>query len=302
MADDTRDEDDKTTFVVANPRERAPQAATEESCLVTIYGPDLGRKIPLNVPHLTIGRGSKNDVVVRLKDISRHHCRISIRDGNLFVCDLDSTNGTYLNDEALPANREVPLRTGDHINLGGAIFKMLDGGNVEALYHEEIYRTAIFDGLTQIPNRRYLTEFLEREMARSSRHGRPLALLLLDVDHFKEINDELGHVAGDQVLRELARVISESMRKETCFARYGGEEFAVVLPETDESEARIVAERVRSLVESHVFHIEDQEVRVTVSVGVAVMNEGMRDPIHLFHRADEQLYEAKHSGRNTIAG
>ena len=123
------------------------------------------------------------------------------------------------------------LRNGDFIKIGGAIFKYISGDNIEQLYYEEIYRMAIYDGLTMIYNKRYFVEFLEREMARCGRYNRPLTLVLFDVDHFKKVNDNFGHLAGDHVLKQISDIISQgTIRKEECFARYG--EFAICLPDT----------------------------------------------------------------------
>src|SRR5207245_1914294 len=118
------------------------------------------------------------------------------------------------------------------VRFGNLIFRYLASSNVEAQYHEEIYRLTIMDALTGIHNQRYLLDFLERELARSLRYSRPLGLIMFDLDRFKTINDELGHLAGDFTLRELVPCIQNSIRREELFARYGGEEFAVVLPET----------------------------------------------------------------------
>jgi diguanylate cyclase (GGDEF)-like protein len=291
---------DSTTLVV---RGRVPRLkkSEEHPCLITIHGPGLGRRFAIEQSETTIGRGARNTLVVPLGDISRTHCRITRRKGSLYVRDLGSTNGTYVNDELAPSDDDVRLRHGDHLNLGGVIFKLLEGGDLESAYHEEVYRTAIVDGLTQIYNRRYLGDFLEREMSRALRHRRPLALLLIDVDEFKSINDRFGQLGGDQVLRELAAAVAAQMRRETCFARCGGEEFAVVLPETDAESARLAGERVRGIVEAYEFRLNGQPVPVTVSIGVGLLDPDMQSPSELFHRADERLYEAKHAGRNCVA-
>jgi diguanylate cyclase (GGDEF)-like protein len=294
-------QDDATTWVAALGRAHVSGARGNDPCLVTIYGPGLGTKRSLGPAETLIGRGSSCDLSISLSDISRRHCRVLVREDQMLLEDLGSTNGTWLNDEAIEPGIQVPIRSGDHINLGGVIFKVLDGGNVEAQYHEELYRTAIIDGLTQIPNRRYLTEFLEREISRAERHDRPLALLLFDVDEFKSVNDEFGHVAGDQVLREIADCVRQMVRTECCFARYGGEEFAMVIPECSHQGALVAAERVRGTIETHEFRIGDRRVPVTVSVGVAVIHDEITDPVQLFHEADERLYEAKHAGRNRVA-
>ena len=160
-----------------------------------------------------------------------------------YAVDLQSTNGTYVND--VPASI-CKLKDGDYLRVGNCIYRYLAGGNVEAEYHEEIYRLTIIDALTDIHNKRYLLEFLDREIARSARYCRPLALALFDLDRFKAVNDDLGHLGGDFTLREVAACVKSSIRKEELFARYGGEEFAIVLPETAREGAVQMAERCAS--------------------------------------------------------
>src|SRR5437868_150424 len=204
----------------------APKGA-DEACLVEIYGPTLGRKFTLAAVETIIGRGETCEIVLELDNVSRKHCSLLLKPDGVFLRDNGSTNGTYLN--SLEVRGETPLRSGDLIKVGGAIFKFLFGGelgSIEAQYHEEIYRLTIIDGLTQVYNKRYLLEFLEREMARCLRHQRDLSLVIFDIDHFKKINDTFGHLAGDYCLRELASALKSRIRKEECFARYGGEEFA----------------------------------------------------------------------------
>src|SRR5207247_3830386 len=135
-----------------------------------------------------------------------------------YAVDLQSTNGTFVND--VPASI-CKLKDGDYLRVGNCIYRFLAGGNVEAEYHEEIYRLTIIDALTGIHNKRYLLEFLDRELARSARHHRPLSLVMLDIDRFKAVNDELGHLAGDFTLRELLSLAKEAIRKEELCVRYG---------------------------------------------------------------------------------
>ncbi len=270
-----------------------------ESCLVQIHGPGLGRRFALMGGELTIGRDGKNGIVVDLDTVSRRHAKIVIREGRSYVVDLKSTNGTYLNNKEVL--EELPLRSGDHLKVGGSIFKFLSGGDIESLYHEEIYRLTIVDGLTQINNKRFLLEFLEREIGRSQRYGRALSLLLFDIDHFKTVNDNYGHPAGDAVLREMALRIKQYVRKEECFARYGGEEFAIALPETGPENSRKFAEKVRRLIADQPFEFEGQKFSVTISVGVAELSGQMSEPIGLIKIADANLYKAKKAGRNRVA-
>ncbi len=271
-------------------------AVPGEACLVCIYGPELGKKWNLESDRLTIGRGPQNDIVLDLDNVSRRHVEFITKDGTVTVRDLGSTNGTYLNDKEVT---QAVLRDGDQIKVGGAIFKFLSGGNVESAYHEEIYRMTIMDGLTRAYNKRFFLEQLEREMARCARFDRPLHLLMFDIDHFKRINDEFGHIAGDFVLRELAGMIQTMTRREETFARYGGEEFAIIIPEAPTGKVRRYAEKMRRDVAKREFCFEDRIIPVTISVGVAAM-PGSDDPQAFIQAADMKLYEAKRSGRNRV--
>lgn len=283
---------------IASLQERA--AADSESSLVVIHGPNLGKNYVLDVEEFTIGRDMKNNIVVDLDNVSRRHAIIRTRQGRSYVQDLGSTNGTYLNDQE--ALEEALLRSGDFVKVGGAIFKFLSGGNIEKLYHEEIYQLTIVDGLTQINNKRYLTEFLEREIGRCHRYNRDLALIMIDLDHFKKVNDTHGHIVGDFVLRELTQRIKQRVRKEECFARYGGEEFAIVIPESGPDNARRFAEKLRKIVADQPFVFEGKEIPVTISLGVADMTPETTDPAQFIKAADAKLYEAKKAGRNQVAG
>src|SRR5262249_6936195 len=150
-------------------------------------------------------------------------------------------------------------------------------------------------------NQRYLMEFLDRELARSARHQRPLALILFDIDWFKTINDELGHLGGDFTLRELTNCVRRTVRREDLFARYGGEEFALVLVETTKEAAVEVAERIRQSVENHPFRFEDKPFSLTVSLGVAFTSgDATLSAAGLIRQADDKLYQAKRGGRNRV--
>jgi diguanylate cyclase (GGDEF)-like protein len=284
------------------PMVKARPAGNGTAFLVHIYpsGPYMGSRYPVpNVP-VTLGRGGECGIAVPDNSVSRQHARVEPRDDGYHVVDLGSTNGTFVNDEPVADAR---LGDGDYLRIGGVIYRFLAGGNVEAEYHEELYLLTIIDPLTGAHNRRYLLELLEHGLARVARHGRPLALILLDIDRFKAINDEHGHLAGDVTLRELAARIRRAVRKDELFARYGGEEFALLLPEADREEALRAAERFRLLVGSEPFEHEGRSFPVTVSLGVAVAEPG--SPLTtagLIERADAMLYQAKREGRNCVRG
>ncbi|MDP2344623.1 MAG: GGDEF domain-containing protein [Deltaproteobacteria bacterium] len=267
-------------------------------CFVQIYGKDIGRKYPLDKVQTTIGRGPDNGIVCDMDNVSRTHCKIYAGAGGSYIEDMGSTNGTFINDAELSARRK--LINGDFIKVGGVIFKYIDGDNIEQLYYEEIYRMAIIDGLTQIYNKRYFMEFIDREMARCARYNRSLTLIMFDLDHFKKINDEFGHLAGDYVLKRLANsIMAKNIRKEECFSRYGGEEFCIVLPDTPKQNGAILAEKIRVMVMETKFEFETNNIPVTISMGVSEMQKG--DTVENFiQRADDKLYEGKQGGRNRV--
>lgn len=164
----------------------------------------------------------------------------------------------------------------------------------------ELERLAATDPLTGAANRRELMHRVEQEIARASRHSAPLSLLMADLDHFKQINDEYSHHVGDDVLREFVRLAGDCLRPSDLLGRIGGEEFAVLLPDTDLSEARVVAERIRQALEQHVIQADANALSITVSIGVAEHQSGKERVEDLFNRADEQLYFAKQHGRNRV--
>jgi diguanylate cyclase (GGDEF)-like protein len=273
--------------------------STDRACLVVIYGPELGKRAALGHGTFEIGRSSRADLPIDQESISRHHARITFENGRHYIEDLGSTNGTFVNDLN---SKKCPLKDGDQIKLGRSILKYMSGDNIEANYHEEIYRLMTMDALTQTHNRRYFNEALERECQRSMRYKRALSLVLFDIDHFKQINDTYGHVAGDSVLRQLALVVKPRLRSQDVLARVGGEEFAVLLPEVEPSGAMVAAEKVRRLVEGARFLVENKEFGCTVSLGVTSFTAQMTSPGMLYDAADKNLYEAKRAGRNRVVG
>jgi len=293
-------EDWKTRITQIRPVEK-PASDPEQACLVLIYpgGAELGKRYELaGSKEVVIGRGGDCDIQVDRDSVSRRHAKVSRSGSGWVVQDLGSTNGSYVNDAQIT---QYGLRDGDLLKIGNAIFKFLMGGNIESAYHEEIYRMTIIDGLTQAFNKRYFVENLEKEIPRCTRHQRPLSLVMFDIDHFKKINDEHGHLTGDYVLKEMARRVRTRVRKEEVFARYGGEEVALTLPETSKEQAMKVSEDLRRLVSAEPFDFEGDRIPVTISLGVAtVINEVAADSF--VKMADDNLYKAKRAGRNRVVG
>jgi two-component system cell cycle response regulator len=160
---------------------------------------------------------------------------------------------------------------------------------------------ALTDDLTGLYNHRYLSAHMDTALRRAAADGKPMSLLMLDIDFFKKVNDTYGHGAGDNVLKEIARRMVRGIREFDTAARKGGEEFVVVMPECDVSVAATVADRLRQLVSDHPFDTGDgEEITVTVSIGIACRQGDDDTPEELLARADEALYEAKRNGRNRV--
>jgi diguanylate cyclase (GGDEF)-like protein len=286
-----------TTIETTTPAIVSP--ASGDACLVLLYppGPDMGRRFPLTGRELVLGRDRSSTIQLDRDSVSRRHAQVTCRGDGWHLQDLESTNGSYVNDVPIT---EAPLRDGDFVKIGGVIFKFLAGAGIEASYHDELYKLTIKDALTSAHNKRYFLEAVERELFRGARHGRPISLLLLDVDHFKSINDAHGHLTGDHLLRELARRIRERLHPEALLARYGGGEFAVLLPETDLPGARKFGEQVRRLVAEHPFEYDGRPHALGVSIGVACVEGQGLDVPKFLKIAKDNLHRAQREGGNRV--
>jgi two-component system, cell cycle response regulator len=205
--------------------------------------------------------------------------------------------GAELRELGLTINRMAESILAEKRNLETTI-----GDRTRALQeaNARLEKTSVTDGLTGLFNHRYFHEVLEAELARSERHQRAFAVVMLDVDHFKSVNDSKGHPAGDELLRRIARLLSEVLRQTDVVARYGGEEFSAVLPETGKVEATQVAERIRFVIAEQLNLPEEFGRAVTASLGVSVYPEDGRTAKEVLAAADRALYEAKKQGRNQI--
>ncbi|MDI1430854.1 diguanylate cyclase [Polyangium sorediatum] len=269
--------------------------------LIVIYTRDrklLGHPYKLDpaVTVVTVGRRAENTIPIDSEGVSRCHARFEKRAEGFWVVDNDSTNGTFVNDERVP---EALLRCGDRVRVGNTIFKCCCA-ECGRMIDETRYTTTPIDGLTKAYNRRHLIEQLDTTLRRTEPSEHPLALVLFDLDHFKRINDSFGHLAGDQVLREIASLTQQHVRPGDVFARYGGEEFAWMLPGTDLAGAVALAETIRAAVAAHVVTFEEHTISLTLSAGVAQADEKTCFASDLIRAADERLYQAKHDGRNRV--
>jgi len=296
--------DEESTQVAERP-DVVHELPRDRAYLIVIQGGQVGEMFKLSESDpIIIGRGGEAEVRLVEDKLSRRHAKIAIERGTAYIEDLGSTNGTFINGTRLEDGERVRLVDGDKVQLGAAtILKFTYHDRVEEDFQKQMYESALRDGLTKIYNKRYFIERVQTEFAYSKRHGSWLSLVMIDLDHFKAINDEHGHVAGDHVLATLADHIARQVRNEDVFARFGGEEFAVLCRGTDIRAAQVLAERVRRTVERHPFTAgrDGPPITVTISAGVAAIPDTrIQDPEGLVNAADEALYEAKHGGRNRV--
>ena len=289
------------TVISKNPfLEQNKPEETHSACLIEIKGNDIGYSYELNETVTTIGRSPDSTLVLSSDSVSRRHLTITKIADNIYkIKDNNSTNGVYINGVKI---NESVLRDSDIIKVGDFSFKFLDEYNMESEYHKQLYNLKNFDSLTQIYNKRYFNERLNYEFERIHRYNKELSYIAMDIDFFKKVNDTYGHVAGDYVLREFATIIKKTIRKTDIFGRIGGEEFSIIAPETAKIGATILAEKIRRLVEAHLFKFKDKIIPVTVSLGVISTNNFEYIPSigEFIEKADKLLYLAKSNGRNQV--
>lgn len=262
---------------------------------------DLGRRFRLS-PGSTLELGRVPEADVCLADnlsVSRRHARLNYGPEGVVLEDLGSKNGTFLNDRLVDA--PTLLKSGDRFQVGTVHFKFLRQLDVEHAYHETIHHLVSRDGLTGAYNRRRYEEEAHREVARAGRYGRPLSLILFDLDEFKEINDRHGHLCGDAVLKQVVELASGFLRPEQVLARVGGEEFAILSPEVDIDRALILAEKLCRAIAQHEFACGSRRLQLTASFGVSALKRSITSAHRLYEAADRALYIAKQGGRNRVA-
>ncbi|MBG59655.1 MAG: GGDEF domain-containing protein [Halobacteriovoraceae bacterium] len=295
--------DDNATLVITD-IDAALSASDKEAenrpaCFLVVGGELNGTIFDLNDGETIVGRNPDCAIPLDFNGVSRKHFKVIINAGSSTLQDLGSSNGTYLNNSKIEG--AVELSKGDTVKLGSIALKYLPKGDTERLTYDKLQREANTDGLTGCYNKTYFNNKLDLEVKKSKLTGSPLSLIIFDLDHFKHLNDNYGHDAGDYVLKEKAQLLRDNgIRKQDVFARYGGEEFVVLLPNTNLKQAFEIAERLRKLVESHEFIYDGQRLPVTASIGVADYRQGVNTGTDLFKRADSAVYKSKEGGRNQV--
>jgi two-component system cell cycle response regulator len=290
---------DALTAIVNVGELHVPGAVRDRHLLVQIEGEQLGQVVLLHGAEWKVGRHQDSDLWLKDTGVSRHHARFLWQGDHYVLEDLKSANGTYISGENILQHR---MRDGDIVQFGSsAVFRYALADAEQEAMLQQLYDASVTDALTGAYNREHFDSRLASELSYARRHGTALSLLLLDLDHFKRVNDTYGHEAGDAVLKELANTIRADLRMEDVFARYGGEEFAVILRGISRADAGHVAERFRQRIESLRVKHGEHLISVTASIGCASLTCCQeRTAQQLVAVADRRLYAAKRGGRNLV--
>jgi len=271
----------------------------DRAMLLRMDGVGAGQVLSISQTPFTMGRHATNQLPIDDDSISRFHARFVCEDGKYFVEDLGSRNGSFLQGKRIT---RAEIKDDDWVQLGARVafrFTLTDSRQEGLL--RKLYESSTRDALTGAYNRRHFEDRLRAEIAFAVRHATDCALILLDLDHFKRVNDTYGHPAGDEILRHLGGIATRALRTEDVFARFGGEEFAVILRGASTRGAGRLAERLReALCQQHAVH-EGQEIAVTLSAGCAALSCcATPAPDEVIAIADRRLYAAKQAGRNRV--
>lgn len=283
----------------------ACQASTERPVLIVLDGDDLKNRYHIDRAEMLIGRDVACDVNFSDSKASRRHAKLTYLNigepkekPKVVLEDLGSTNGTIVNGKKL--SEPLELQDRDKILIGSVLFGFFIRDETTMKADERLIRLASVDALTGLSNRGVFNLEIHREFDRARRYGRDLTLVMFDIDHFKQFNDTYGHQAGDEVLTQIGQIARTNSRTNDTPTRYGGEEFAIILPETSLENAVIQAERLRIAVAEHKFRAGENVLKVTVSVGLAMLDPSIARAEDLIEAADRALYRAKDAGRNQV--
>ncbi len=268
--------------------------------MTVLTGGEAGRFFTVERKGAVLGRGDEVDVAFSDETVSRRHASLSVKGDSFVFTDLNSHNGSYLDGLAVRGSIVLPRRC--RLQLGTRVmleFSALDELGAEAI--GKLSKALLLDPLTGTGNRLHLEQRLAEEVSFARRHEQALGLLLLDLDHFKRVNDEHGHLVGDRVLANVGRALTDSCRTEDAVFRYGGEEFCVLVRGLDTDGLLLMAERIRRMVSTLSVDVEKGCVQVSTSIGVAELDlDAKPDAEEILLLADRALYRAKSFGRNRV--
>jgi diguanylate cyclase (GGDEF)-like protein len=247
----------------------------------------VGRRYALDKDVTSIGRGIENDVVLSSQSVSRRHTRVEFRGAAAHVVDAASTNGTFINDDSKPV-RDGPLQPGDRLRIGDRVFAYLSGPDIDTQYQELILRVAMTDSATGVSSRKHLDSVLQEEILRAQRHGRPLSLLMIGVDHERGRPGDFGELINDATLRTFATTLHKRLRPQDRLARYGEREFCVLMPETILAGALTIAEELQGLIGGGTASASG----LVIAAGAVSLQEGMH-LADMYRAAEDSLNSAR---------
>jgi diguanylate cyclase (GGDEF)-like protein len=283
-------------------REKIPRSPV----LLLIKGQEVAERYVINKKEINIGRNPQRDIPITTDGLaSRKHARIVWENYDLpdeyprcRIEDLNSHNGTILNNRLI--NRPESLSDGDRFLLGSTIFGFYLKDNREMDYDNKILSMATFDSLTGLINRRVFLEGARQSIARARRYESPLCLALSDIDDFKSINDTFSHCVGDSVLREIASIMTNSMRDGDVIGRLGGDEFAILMPNSKMDDAACAIDRLHRTISNHEYLMDSRRFKVSLSTGISILSPSLNEWSLLYKAADAALYKSKEDGRNCV--
>ncbi len=275
----------------------------EECCYFElIKGPDslMGHYWKMDKEKISIGRSRFCYICIPDPSVSKQHLTVRFSGVNkISIIDKQSTNGTYVNNIAVSSDKEMVIQDNDLITFGNVTLKFLASHNPEIPSVKDNFKRSFTDSLTGVGNRLMLDAKAPDMFFMSQKKDKPLSVIIFDIDFFKKVNDQYGHLAGDYVLKEVARLARSCFRTQDLFVRSGGEEFCVFLHSSKEV-AKSSVQRMREKIQDNVFQYDSRTILVTISAGVSACVAQDSHWKDAYKRADEALYQAKKTGRNKV--
>ncbi len=288
------------TAIWSNP-ETAEADFQEQASLIVIAGWEIGRELRLRKQSTTFGRSSQADHLINAPSVSRLHARIdrSEVDGvaRFILSDLGSSNGVFVNNR--PCTQTV-LYPGNKVRMGDVLFKFMMLDEIDARFHQEVQRLIYYDRLTGLMTMEAFRPQLELAIRKAKKKESIFCLVMADLDGLKRVNDTYGHLAGRMVVREMGVLIRNNLRPQDLGALYGGDETIMLYPETPLDAAAQYADALREAIANRSFTHNENDVRVSISQGVAEWPRHASGPEALIAAADKALYKAKALGRNRV--
>ncbi len=271
-----------------------------EPYFVILAGAHIGRLYNLSLGEHIGGRSPDCQLWIEDNTISRKHFKVLVDEKQCRIFDMNSTNGTYVNSKRIET---CTLQPGDKIQISRDTIIQFDYFDEDRKISEQKrYEMGVKDPVTNSFNKSYFLQRISDEFSFSYRQNQPLSLLIFDIDYFKMINDNYGHLAGDKVLQDISLLVQNTIRLDDVFCRYGGEEFVIIMRNTDCQSAVNLGERLRKAIQNTPVFYDDMTIHVTVSMGVATLKDkNFRDFVALTAEADRLLYKSKGAGRNCLS-